>query len=133
MRSKPLTCLLLLCLLLGMSQLAVASDPESSPAAPQAPYTWYLPVSANKAVLGNPYTQASMVLISGGEFPMGCSALSGPDVCRSDETSLHLVWVDTFWMDRYEVTNGKYETGVLGVGCSPPELTTIGGQPYYGL
>jgi len=132
MRSRLLTCLLLLCLLLGISQIAVASDPESIPAAPQAPSTWYFPVSAHKAVLGNPYITAPMVLIPGGDFPMGCDPANVHDLCNYDEGPLHLVWIDTFWMDRTEVTNGQYEMCVLDGGCTLPIDSASVGQPYYG-
>jgi len=45
-----------------------------------------------------------MVLIPGGEFEMGCHVAT----CRSDELPLHDVYIDSFYMDIYEVTNQQY-------------------------
>lgn len=127
-------------LLLGASSIVGASGSQTEPATPQAPSSWHFPIAAHNAVWNNPYTNAPMVLIPGGEFKMGCSPFVGADVCRTDETPLHDVWIDTFWMDRYEVTNGQYEMCVADGGCTPPELTDVlyMGQPqqewvpYYG-
>ena len=47
-----------------------------------------------------------MVLIPGGEFEMGRHVGSGD----SDELPLHDVYVDSFYMDIYEVTNSAYCT-----------------------
>jgi formylglycine-generating enzyme required for sulfatase activity len=50
-----------------------------------------------------------MVLISAGEFQMG-SADSEADY---DERPVYTVHVDTFYMDKYEVTNVEYQKFVL--------------------
>jgi formylglycine-generating enzyme required for sulfatase activity len=44
-----------------------------------------------------------MVLIPAGSFEMG--SRHG----REDERPVHTVWLDAFWMDRYEVTQAEYE------------------------
>ena len=52
-----------------------------------------------------PSTPLGMVLIPAGEFRMG----SGEN---TDETPVHTVHTDAFYMDKYEVTNGQYKTFV---------------------
>ena len=46
-----------------------------------------------------------MVLIPAGEFQMGDSIGDGSD----DEKPVHRVYVDAFYMDKYEVTNAEYK------------------------
>jgi formylglycine-generating enzyme required for sulfatase activity len=43
-----------------------------------------------------------MVLIPAGSFDMGSNG-------RDEEKPVHKVWIDTFFMDRHEVTQGEYE------------------------
>ena len=51
---------------------------------------------------------ASMVLIPGGEFQMGSSYSEADD----DEKPVHTVYVDAFYMDKYEVTNAQFKAFV---------------------
>jgi len=53
-----------------------------------------------------------MVVIPAGSFEMGSRGGSG------DERPVHKVWIDSFLMDRYEVTQGEYER--LGAKDDPP-------------
>ena len=48
-----------------------------------------------------------MVLIPGGEFEMGCHEETG-ETCQANEVPVHDVYVDSFYMDVYEVTNREY-------------------------
>jgi formylglycine-generating enzyme required for sulfatase activity len=57
----------------------------------------------------NPDT-ADMVLIPGGSFTMG--SLDGD----ADELPLHRVWVDSFYLDKYEVTNEQFLKFVTATG-----------------
>ena len=50
-----------------------------------------------------------MVLIPAGEFEMG----SGDPESDNDEQPVHIVYVDAFYMDKYEVTNLEYKKFVL--------------------
>jgi formylglycine-generating enzyme required for sulfatase activity len=56
---------------------------------------------------------ADMVLIPGGTFTMGCT----DENCDSDELPTHPVTLDTFWMDKYEVTQSSYSK-VMGKNLS---------------
>jgi len=58
--------------------------------------------------------QSEMVLIPAGEFLMGMD--------RSDpaEGPAHKVYLDTYWIDRYEVTNGQYMKFMEETRHAPP-------------
>src|SRR5215510_8273333 len=63
---------------------------------------------------------AGMVWIPGGEFSMGSpveseSLCSMPGMTR-DASPIHRVYVDGFWMDATELTNGEFEKFVEGTG-----------------
>ena len=53
---------------------------------------------------GSQLVSEEMVLIPAGEFQMGSSG-DVPD----DETPVHTVYLDAFYMDKYEVTNAQYK------------------------
>ncbi len=55
---------------------------------------------------------AGMVWIPGGEFTMG----STDSLARTDESPVHRVRVDGFWMDATEVTNAQFSVFVLATG-----------------
>ena len=57
-------------------------------------------------------TPAGMVWIPGGEFTMG----STDSLARPDESPLHRVRVDGFWMDVTEVTNAQFAEFVKATG-----------------
>ena len=58
---------------------------------------------------------AFMVLIPAGEFQMGSN--DGED----DETPIHTVYLDAFYMDRYEVTNAQYRKFMKATGHWDPK------------
>jgi len=67
-------------------------------------------------------TQQKMVLIPAGEFIMGNNGrgtVDGPG--DPDETPLHQVYVDAFYMDLYETTNAMYQKFVEATGHRPPK------------
>ena len=55
-----------------------------------------------------------MLLVPEGEFTMGS------DAGYPDEVPVHQVWVDSFYLDRLEVTNRQYQECVEAGSCSPP-------------
>lgn len=55
-----------------------------------------------------------MVLVSAGEFTMGSD--KGDD----DEGPAHRVYVDTFYLDKFEVTNGRFAKFVDAIQGEPP-------------
>jgi len=54
-----------------------------------------------------------MRLVPAGEFTMGS------DHGKEDEIPAHLVYLDDFYMDKYEVTNALYKACVEASGCTP--------------
>jgi formylglycine-generating enzyme required for sulfatase activity len=59
-----------------------------------------------------------MVLIPAGEFAMGSND-GDPD-----EKPVHQVYLDSYYMDRYEVTNTSYRGCVDAGYCTPPQRTS---------
>jgi formylglycine-generating enzyme required for sulfatase activity len=57
-----------------------------------------------------------MVLVPEGEFLMGSDA---PEADK-DERPVARVFLETFWIDRVEVTNGRYRPCVDAGACAPP-------------
>ena len=57
---------------------------------------------------------APMVLVAAGEFTMGSA--EGDD----DEQPVHRVFLDSFYLDTFEVTNGRFAKFVAAIGSEPP-------------
>jgi len=71
-----------------------------------------LPVTANlKGIIGK--DGAEMVLIPAGEFSMGSNDYG-------DEKPVHTVYLDAFYIDRYEVTNAQYKKFMDATGHKAP-------------
>ena len=66
--------------------------------------------------------KAPMVLVPEGVFPMGV-----PSAARDggvDERPTHDVFLDTFYIDKYELTNGRYLQFVIETGHRTPQHPT---------
>jgi sulfatase modifying factor 1 len=72
---------------------------------------------------------ADMVLIPAGEFMMG----SPPGEGDADEHPQHRVYVNAFYMDKYEVTNAQYKKYCDATGTPYPSLFDPHGTPYHGV
>jgi formylglycine-generating enzyme required for sulfatase activity len=59
---------------------------------------------------------AGMVLIPAGEFLMGM------DDGLPDARPVHRLYLSSYWIDQYGVTNGQYRDCVNGGGCLPPKV-----------
>jgi formylglycine-generating enzyme required for sulfatase activity len=107
------------------------------PAAPT-----FLPTAENTATPFEPAPEG-MVWIPGGEFSMG--AQDPPDMndavgmqATTDSRPIHRAYVDGFWMDRTEVTNGAFAafvnaTGYITVAERAPRAEEFPGVPLENL
>lgn len=75
-----------------------------------------------------------MVLIPAGEFIMGSTETEAKDAERKwglaegtlkPETPQHIVFVNAFYIDKYEVTNAQYKKFVDETGHPPPSAPTM--------
>src|SRR5512134_1627000 len=114
---------------------AVPAKPESAPApAPPKPrppegdakppvksqHPANGPAASKPAVIPQPPPEITgkdgspMVLVPAGEFTMGSD--KGDD----DEQPIHRVFLDSFYIDKFEVTNGKFAKFVQAILSEPP-------------
>ncbi len=76
-----------------------------SPSESNIVLTPYQEVVPNRTKIILSSSDPNMVLIPAGEFQIGSNASDAYD----DEKPVHTVYVDTFYMDQYEVTNAQYK------------------------
>lgn len=104
------------------STLAAANEPTSPPAGTPVPP---LPTPTSAVVrssTGIVQHGVDMILVPESTFPMG----GGPAEPEHD------VSLDTFYIDRLEVTNAQWEACVLEGACLPPPTVEAFDEPYYG-
>jgi len=66
-----------------------------------------------------------MVLVPAGEYTMGSETVGGNAIPE------HLVWLDAFWIDQYEVTNLEYKRFCDATGHGYPSDPGFSGMPNY--
>jgi formylglycine-generating enzyme required for sulfatase activity len=79
----------------------------------------------SSAVTADPKVQ-DMVFIPAGEFIMG----SADEEVNADEKPSHKVFVDSFYIDRHEVTNSQYQKFILATGHPAPFFDRPWAEPY---
>jgi formylglycine-generating enzyme required for sulfatase activity len=80
-----------------------------------------------------PPDPTAQVLIPAGSFQMGCDAGNPAEFCFGDEQPLHSVTLSAYYIDKYEVTNARYQACVDAGECTPPIFTTsFTRAEYYG-
>lgn len=79
-------------------------------------------------ILTRTFGGAPMVLIPAGEFVMGSA---NDPLAFGNESPQHLVSLDAFWMDQYEVTNARYAQCVAAKACPPPAQLRSNTRAHY--
>lgn len=100
-------------------------------AASQTGSLTYLPI-----ILSNYYDPYyDLVFVPAGEFLMGCDPNNnGGTPCREGETPLHPVYLDSYYIERFEVTNSQYRACVAAGACSRPRFSySLTRDFYYGV
>lgn len=101
-------------------------------------FSVYLPIFENSYPPGPDLSE--MVLVPAGEFQMGCDPdHNGGKLCTSEEDPesisnelpLHTVFLDTYYIDKNEVTNAEYQRCVNAGKCSAPEFNSSFSRPSY--
>jgi formylglycine-generating enzyme required for sulfatase activity len=74
---------------------------------------------------------AEMVYVPAGEFLMG--SRDSDLQAAADEKPQHTIYLDAFWIDKYEVTNALYKRCVDAGKClAPPDRASSTRNSYYG-
>ncbi|HNJ14379.1 MAG TPA: SUMF1/EgtB/PvdO family nonheme iron enzyme [Anaerolineales bacterium] len=108
------------------SSAQIAPSPVVATASPSLPEP--SPTPGQPAVVSTQPVTPEMVLIPAGDFNMGSE---GGD---ADELPIHLVRLDAYSIDVYEVTNAAYQACVDASICKPPISTgSLTREEYYGV
>ena len=98
------------------------------------PKTLYLPFLTIPAPTATPPPSpdiAEQILIPAGAFQMGCDVNIPVDKCYLDQLPLHTVYLDAYYIDKYEVTNARYKACVDAGSCTPPAKNSSYSRPSY--
>jgi formylglycine-generating enzyme required for sulfatase activity len=68
---------------------------------------------------------AVLRLVPAGEFTIGS------DTDKDSSKSAHIIYLDAFYMDVYEVTNSQYEACVAAGACERPHFERTDFRPHY--
>lgn len=77
-------------------------------------------LTSTPAPLVSPKDGMNLLYVSAGEFTMGSG--EGDD----DEIPVHTVYLDSFWIDKTEITNDMYNICVQNGVCNPPFSNRLG-------
>ena len=122
--NKAVCVILFLILMVLTACMPRSSQATSAPATDTPPVVDLAPTGGNddsSLDVGSrrisPIDGMTMVFVPGGEFRMGSEA------GLTDEQPIHTVRLDSFWLDKTEVTNDMYQACVQDGKCSRPNLT----------
>jgi len=73
----------------------------------------------------------NLVYVPAGNFLMGSA--DSDSMAQSDEKPQHIVYLDAFWIDQTDITNGMYAKCVSAGACNQPtNLSSSARSSYYG-
>jgi formylglycine-generating enzyme required for sulfatase activity len=98
----------------GSTQPSLTKPPAGETVAPTAQV---VPTPGPDSIAVRPADGMEMVLVPAGEFLMG-----NDESAFAPEKPAHLVTLDDYWIDRYEVTNAQYRLCLDAGVCAEPEL-----------
>jgi len=113
------------------SELYVGQSILVPPPGWRLPTTTPLPINTNTPTIAPSPTSAygigstiirqkdgmKMVYVPEGSFEMGSTTGDG------DEKPVRQVYLDAYWIDKYEVTNGQYKQCVAAGACTLPSMS----------
>jgi formylglycine-generating enzyme required for sulfatase activity/photosystem II stability/assembly factor-like uncharacterized protein len=97
----------------------------------RAPSPTFTPATVIGSTWMRPADGMTMVYVPEGSFSMGSDLDADVEICKrfnggsclpgwyADEAPTHNVYLDAYWIDKTEVTNGKYTKCVSAGGCQP--------------
>jgi serine/threonine-protein kinase len=89
--------------------------------------------TVNFTAIATGFDPAEEILIPAGPFQMGCDSTNPAESCYSSEQPLHTVTLSAYAIDKYEVTNARYQACVTAGGCTAPQQSNSSTRPaYYG-
>lgn len=130
-RTSPLAWLIggvlvIFALLLGGKYAFSLASPTFLPTATRLPHTFTpTPSLGIGSTQISPKDGMAMVYVPAGEFKMGSE---DGDL---DEEPSHLVYLDSFWIDRTEVTNKQYAICLSAHKCTPPTIAASSTHSKY--
>ena len=110
-----------------LSTLAIPSGTQESEITPDPPLT----TSLTNGIIQQTSEKdgMEMVYVPAGSFTMG----SNSSEADTDEIPEHEVYLDAFWIDKYEVTNSQYAQCMAAGACAAPIITkSYTRTSYYG-
>jgi formylglycine-generating enzyme required for sulfatase activity len=90
------------------------------------------PVWVNSTAPVGEVAIGEMVYIPAGEFQMGCDLTNPSETCpHNNEMPLRPHYLDAYYIDKYEVTNGQYAQCVAAGRCDEPREFSSSTRPSY--
>jgi formylglycine-generating enzyme required for sulfatase activity len=119
------------------------TEPSPTPSATQTPDAAYTPTATATPGAGSSRKLSVdgmiQVFVPASEFIMGSDDKDAKKSMENGraypEIPVHTVYLDSYWIDKFEVTNGQYALCVADGACQAPHLFSAGYgdsyQPFY--